>query len=105
MINAPTTKRLSHYYEELALNRSTLRQDRIKSRKEQSKDICLNFDFNESYSVVHWDGKLMQEITGKETLYCFPIFVSFDGHFKLSSHKEELMLLLRPQINGELVTI
>ena len=63
MIVAETAKSLGHDINELALNRSTMRRERMKLRKEQFQQMFENFDPNSSFLVVHWDGKMMKDIT------------------------------------------
>ena len=85
MIVADTAKILGHDINELALNRSTLKRERMKSRKEQFQQMFENFDLNSSFLVVHWDGKMMKDITGQETVDRLPILVSMNGCSKLLS--------------------
>ena len=57
----------------------------MKSRKEQFQQMFENFDLNSSFFVVHWDGKMMKDITGQETVDRLPILVSMNGCSKLLS--------------------
>lgn len=60
---------------ELALNRSSIRRARMKLRQQTAEDIKTNFAPNVPLTV-HWDGKMLPEMTGKETVDRLPILVS-----------------------------
>ena len=60
---AATAKSLGHNVGDLSLSFSTVRRARIKHRKEATEKI--HNDFNPSVPlVVHWDSKLLPDITG-----------------------------------------
>ena len=61
LIIAATAKSLGQDIEELALNRSTIRRERMKRRQEEIQKIFDNFDPDKGFIVVHWDGKLIND--------------------------------------------
>lgn len=66
----------------LALNRSTIQRERRKHRKAAAVSIKEEFKPNTALTV-HWDGKLMPDLTGKEKVDRLPILVSTMGEKKL----------------------
>lgn len=73
--------------EKLSVNRSTIRRQRIAYRKEQASSSRESFvtDLNDHPLVVHWDSKMMPDLTGKERADRLPILVSGDGETRLLS--------------------
>ena len=53
LIIAATAKSLGQDIEELALNRSTIRRERMKRRQEEIQKIFDNFDPDKGFIVVH----------------------------------------------------
>ena len=60
-----TAKSLGHNVENLALNRDSIRRQRMKHRLQQSETLKAEFQGNVPL-VVHWDGKLIPDLTTKE---------------------------------------
>ena len=69
---------LGHDVTSLNINRSSIRRERMKHREEMARTIKQSFD-PETPLVVHWDGKLMRELTTKEHVDRLPILVSGKG--------------------------
>ena len=67
-----------------ALNRSTIRRWRMQHRDKKSAAIKAQFHGNVPF-VIHWDGKLILDLTGKEKHDQLPILVSGKGISKLLS--------------------
>lgn len=61
--------------EELALNRSTVRRQRKAHRQAQASSYRGSFT-PEGPLVVHWDGKMMPDLTGHESVDRLPVLVS-----------------------------
>lgn len=66
----------------LPISRSTIRRARKKARTEYNSNIKKKFDID-SPLVIHWDGKLMPDITGNNKVERLPILVSGNGCEKL----------------------
>ncbi|GBP27267.1 hypothetical protein EVAR_77281_1 [Eumeta japonica] len=66
----------------LPISRSSIRRARKKARTEYNSNIKKKCDID-SPLVVHWDGKLMPDITGKKKVKRLPILVSGNGCEKL----------------------
>ena len=72
---AATSQALGHDVEELALSRSTIRRSRIAYRTERAHSVKALFRPN-SPLVLHWDGKILANITGDTLVDRLPIVVS-----------------------------
>ncbi|KAE9523786.1 hypothetical protein AGLY_015846 [Aphis glycines] len=68
----------------IAINRSTIRRNRVFLRQKVSDDIKVSFK-PDCPLTVHWDGKILPDITGKDNVDRLPILVSGDGVSKLLS--------------------
>ncbi|GBM75037.1 hypothetical protein AVEN_213331-1 [Araneus ventricosus] len=77
-VAAKTAKSLGYDIKEVGLNRSTIRRKRIFNRIEQSQKLKESLQRNVSL-IVHWDGKLLPELTGKEKIDRLPIIISGKG--------------------------
>lgn len=66
---------LGHDPHNLAINRTTIARSRQKARAEFARQIKKEFHANEPLTV-HWDGKLLQDLTSKEHVDRLPILVS-----------------------------
>ena len=75
---AETAKSLGHDIKEVSLNRSTIRRKRIFNRAEQSQKFKENLQKNVPL-IIHWDGKLLPELTGKKKTDRLPIIISGKG--------------------------
>ena len=73
-----TAKSLGHNVENLALNRDSIRRQRMKHRLQQSETLKAEFQGNVPL-VVHWDGKLIPDLTTKEHVDRLPVIVSGKG--------------------------
>lgn len=79
---AATAEGLGHKVEDININRSSIRRYREKSREEISKNLKEEFHTNCSL-VVHWDGKLLPDLTGIEKVDRLPVIVSGLGIHQL----------------------
>jgi hypothetical protein len=77
-----TARSLNQDISELALNRSTIRSQRRKFRETKAKDIRETFHPH-SPLTVHWDGKLMESLTGNEKVDRLPVLISYTGGVQL----------------------
>lgn len=69
---------------EYNINSSSFRRQRMKQRQEVA--VSLKKEFNPNVPlVVHWDGKLIEDITGHKTVDRLPILVSGQGVDQLLS--------------------
>ncbi|KAE9536730.1 hypothetical protein AGLY_006963, partial [Aphis glycines] len=68
----------------IAINRSIIRRNRVFLRQKVSDDIKVSFK-PDCPLTVHWDGKILPDITGKDNVDRLPILVSGDGVSKLLS--------------------
>jgi len=75
---AETAKSLGQNIDELALNRDSIRRNRIQYRRQRAANIKAKFQGNTPL-VVHWDGKLIPDLIGKEKVDRLPILVSGQG--------------------------
>ena len=74
-ILAATAQSLGHNVEDLALNRSTIKRQREYHRSRLAKALKKEFHVNVPL-VVHWDGKLMADLSGKENVDRLAILIS-----------------------------
>ena len=68
-----------HNVEEYSINRSSLRRYRIKHREQRSMELKAEFQTYGHPLTIHWDGKLMEDLTGNKKVDRLPIVVSTDG--------------------------
>ncbi|KAG7158403.1 hypothetical protein Hamer_G029709 [Homarus americanus] len=84
---AAAAQSLGHNVEDIAVNRKTIRQSRMKLRVQSFKSAKEQFILNLDPTiplVVHWDGKLLPETAGgKETYDRLPIIVSYEENEQL----------------------
>ncbi|KAG7169121.1 hypothetical protein Hamer_G031444 [Homarus americanus] len=84
---AAAAQSLGHNVEDIAVNRKTIRQSRMKLRVQSFKSAKEQFILNLDPTiplVVHWDGKLLPETAGgKETNDRLPIIVSYEENEQL----------------------
>ena len=81
-IVAETVQSMGEDNDDLALNRSTIRRWRMQQRTKKSAAIKAQFHGDVPF-VIHWDGKLILDLTGKEKHDQLPILVSGKGISKL----------------------
>ncbi|KAK2727043.1 hypothetical protein QYM36_007784 [Artemia franciscana] len=72
---AETAKSLGMTIDQLALNRDSVRRLRAKYRIHSSASIRAKFQ-SDVPLVVHWDGKLIPDLIGKEKVDRLPVLVS-----------------------------
>ena len=82
MMVTETARTLGHSIEGLALNRSTIRRQRRTHRKAKASAIMDDFKLTTPL-IVHWDGKIMEDLKVKEKVDCLPVLVSLMGTSKL----------------------
>lgn len=73
---------LGHDPHNLSINRSTIARSRKKARAEFARHIKEEFHADVPLTV-HWDGKLLQDLTSKEHVDRLPILISGQGINKL----------------------
>jgi hypothetical protein len=72
---AETAKSLKHDISSLAINPESIRTARMKFRKETAQAQKASFDPSVPL-VLHWDGKMLPDITGHEHVERLPVLVS-----------------------------
>lgn len=77
-----TAQSLGYNANNIAINRSTIRRNRVTLRKKVANNIRTSFNPN-CPLTVHWDGKILPDITGKDNVDRLPILVSGYGVSKL----------------------
>ena len=78
MVILETAKSLCHNITKLSFNRQTIQRSRKKHRETMFHLLKENFQA-ECPLIVHWDGKMLPNITGKEYSDRLPILVSGSG--------------------------
>ncbi|GBM56885.1 hypothetical protein AVEN_227383-1 [Araneus ventricosus] len=73
---AETARSLGYEVDEIALSRSSIRRERMKHRSNMFQQLKTEFQEKDAKLTVHWDGKLLQNLTGKEKVDRFPVIVS-----------------------------
>ena len=74
----PTIANVGLNPEEYSISYSSIRRARQKSRQKVSENLKVEFHTKENLTV-HWDGKLLEDITGNVTVDRLPILVSANG--------------------------
>ena len=74
---------LGHNVADLAINRQSIRRARIQCRSAMSQELKARFPESKGPLTVHWDAKLLPDITGKEHVERLPIVVTGCGIEKL----------------------
>ena len=69
---------LGHNIEDLALNRSTIKRQREYHRSQLAKALKKDFHVNVPL-VVHWDGRLMADLSGNEYMDRLAVLISGNG--------------------------
>jgi len=69
---------LRHDVAEFAINRASIRRARIAHRSQIAGKVKLEFSQRDGSVplTVHWDGKILPEITGRETVDRLPVLVT-----------------------------
>jgi len=75
---AATAQSLGHDVAEFAINRTSIRRARIASRSQIAERVKLEFSQRDVPVplTVHWDGKILPDITGRESVDRLPVLVS-----------------------------
>lgn len=79
---AATAASLGHNVQDFAINRSTIRRTRISVRTEIAELLKESFS-PDVQLTVHWDGKLLPDVTGNDKVDRLPVLVSGSGIIKL----------------------
>jgi len=78
VVITPVLQNLGHNPAEYKVSYATIRRERMKYRKAIAEGLKAEFR-SEVPLTIHWDGKLLPDITGKETVDRLPILVSGNG--------------------------
>jgi hypothetical protein len=79
-----TVKALGLNPDDYALNYTSLYERRRNLREEKCSELRKHFRFpDESFLVLHWDGKLLPSLTGREKADRLAIVVTYDGEEQL----------------------
>ncbi|GBO21153.1 hypothetical protein AVEN_169102-1 [Araneus ventricosus] len=73
---AETARSLGYEVDEITLSRSSIRPERMKHRSNMFLELKTEFQEQDVKLTVHWDGKLLQNLTGKEKVHRLPVIVS-----------------------------
>ena len=79
---AATARSLGNDVQDFTINRSSIRRARLRLRQEISNRLKDNFDPGTPLTV-HWDGRLLPDLTGKELVDRLPALVSGFNTFQL----------------------
>ena len=82
MVVASTVNALGVDIDDVVLSRSTLQRQRSALHKAIAEDIKESFATDVPITV-HWDGKILEDITGSKNTERLPILVSGEGKSKL----------------------
>ena len=83
-IVSETAKNLGHNIQDFTLNAASIRRSRRSHREQFADEVLKNFSLNAPLTV-HWDGKLLPDLTGKKSVDRLPILVSFGEDTQLLS--------------------
>lgn len=64
---AETARSLGYEVDEITLSRSSIRRERMKHRSNMFQKLKTEFQEQDAKLTVHWDGKLLQNLTGKKS--------------------------------------
>ena len=78
----PFAKQLGQDINKLSLSPSAIRAARVKYRKQRAEEIKQSFKVDTPL-VVHWDSKLMPDLTGRDKVDRLPILVTGNGVSKI----------------------
>ena len=84
---AATAQSLGHNVEDLAINRTTIKDSRRKIRLQEASILKSNMKIDEeAAAIVHWDGKILPDTAGGKDFYDrLPIMISYGKDEKLLS--------------------
>lgn len=69
--------------DDITLSRSSIRRERMKHRSNMFQQLKTEFQEPNAKLTVHWDGKLLQNLTGKEKVDRLPVIVSGESVHQL----------------------
>ena len=75
-IVSETAKSLGQNIQDFTLSAASIRRSRHSHREQFTDEVLQNFSPNAPLTV-HWDGKLLPDLTGKKSVDRLPILVSF----------------------------
>ncbi|KAL4141736.1 hypothetical protein QTP88_004317 [Uroleucon formosanum] len=79
-----TVEAFGIHVNDLILNRTSINRIRQRLRKDRTDQLRKEFNTSEvGPVVVHWDGKLLPDLTGKELVDRLPVIVSYKKFEKL----------------------
>ena len=78
LIMIPTVKNLGHDPDEFNVSYSSIRRARQKFRKDISEALKAELK-NDVLLTIHWNGKLLEDISGEEVVDRLPVLVSGNG--------------------------
>lgn len=81
-ILAAALKSVGFNIQNVNLSYKTIQRHRIIHRKKIAEGLKEDLKFNENY-VVHWDGKLLSDIVGSETVDRLPVLLTSSGSEQL----------------------
>lgn len=75
---AAAAQSLGHDIGDFAINRTSIRRARIANRSETADRVKLEFSLRDVQVplTVHWDGKILPDITGRQSVDRLPVLVS-----------------------------
>lgn len=75
-----TAEALGEDVNKLIINRTSIRNTRLRFRKERAENIRKEYKLSIDDAVIlHWDGKLLPALTGQKNVDRLPIVVSCNG--------------------------
>ena len=74
----PTIQQLGHDPSEYNVNPTTIHRQRRRFRCSIAEGLRINFKASVPLTI-HWDGKMMEDIVGRETVDRLPILISGEG--------------------------
>ena len=83
-IVSETAKSLGHNIQDFTLSAASIRRSRRSHREQFANEVLKNFSPNAPLTV-HWDGKLLPDLTRKKSVNRLPILVSFGEDTQLLS--------------------
>jgi hypothetical protein len=79
-----TAEALGHDAKDLVINRNSISRKRSQFRILRYKEMVKTFSIDRNQSaVVHWDGKLLPNITKDDKIERLAVLISYDGKDKL----------------------
>jgi hypothetical protein len=78
-ILAEAASSLGHNIEDLNINYSSIHRKRIEYRTQAHATPKLKDELQDVPLIVHWDGKLMKDITGNQHVDRLPVLISGNG--------------------------